>query len=243
MGSKVSNSQAKKEQILLRAASLSSRPEGIRCGRVTELMRDAVGCGASIEAEIFRAAYGDPKGQKYWETHFSEVVPIVSLADLLSVHLAVSGENIEDENMEEMQLSIVSALYYAINSLEILRPLGCDSGSIDPTVAARWLLSKPKREYFVPESLRQHLRSNQPRTIKHAKAMQARASLSHRKRGRKPMKLEQTKKAMMRDLQEGQFTADELEKMLEKDLTATYGVSRETARKARNEVMSVIARS
>jgi hypothetical protein len=160
--------------------------KGIRCGRVTELMRDAVGCGASIEAEIFRAAYGDPKGQKYWETHFSEVVPIVSLADLLSVHLAVSGENIEDENMEEMQLSIVSALYYAINSLEILRPLGCDSGSIDPTVAARWLLSKPKREYFVPESLRQHLRSNQPRTIKHAKAMQARASLSHRKRGRKP---------------------------------------------------------
>jgi hypothetical protein len=52
MGSKVSNSQAKKAQILLRAASLSSRPEGIRCGRVTELMRDAVAAGRVSKLKV-----------------------------------------------------------------------------------------------------------------------------------------------------------------------------------------------
>ena len=145
------NSQANKGRILLRAASLSSKPQGIRCARVTELMRDAVGCGASIETEIFRAAYGDPKGRKYWETHFSEAVPINSLADLLSVHLAVSAENIEDESIEETQSSIILALYHAINTYEILRALGCDSESISPTSAVHWLLSKPKREHLVPE--------------------------------------------------------------------------------------------
>ena len=55
------------------------------------------------------------------------------------------------------------------------------------------------------------------------------------------MKLEQTKKAMMRDFQRGLFTADKLREMLEKELAATYGVSRETARKARNDIMSEIA--
>ena len=241
MGRKVPDSQAKKEKILLRAASLSSKPEGIRCERVTELMHDAVGCGAGIEAEIFQAVYGDPGGRKYWETHFSEDLPIETFADLLSVHLAVSGENSEDENMEELRSSIVSALLHAINTWELFRPLGCDYGSVSPTAAAHWLLSKPKREHLVPETLRQFLRPKQHRAISKVQPLPGPVYLLPRKRGRRPKKLEQTKEAMMRDIRRGQLTANKLREMLEKELAATYGVSRETARKARDAVMSEIA--
>jgi DNA-binding GntR family transcriptional regulator len=43
---------------------------------------------------------------------------------------------------------------------------------------------------------------------------------------------------MRNDIQQGRLTVAELENMLEKDLAARYGVSRDTARKARNAVLS-----
>jgi hypothetical protein len=52
------------------------------------------------------------------------------------------------------------------------------------------------------------------------------------RRGRKPTKLEQVKQAMRRDLSQG----SELQNMREKELAAKYGVSRDTARKARDAV-------
>jgi hypothetical protein len=55
-----------------------------------------------------------------------------------------------------------------------------------------------------------------------------------RKRGRKPVKFERVKEAMRRDIAEGR----QLEDMLEKELAHIYGVSRDTARKARIAVLS-----
>ena len=43
---------------------------------------------------------------------------------------------------------------------------------------------------------------------------------------------------MRGDIQEGRQTAESLREMLEKDLETTYGVSRDTARKARTAVLS-----
>ena len=43
---------------------------------------------------------------------------------------------------------------------------------------------------------------------------------------------------MRNDIQHGRYTVAQLENMLEKDLEANYGVSRDTARKARNAVLS-----
>ena len=60
------------------------------------------------------------------------------------------------------------------------------------------------------------------------------------RRGRRAIKLDETKEKMRRDIQEGRETADTLKKMLEKDLAFAYGVSRDTARKARNAVLSEI---
>jgi DNA-binding GntR family transcriptional regulator len=46
---------------------------------------------------------------------------------------------------------------------------------------------------------------------------------------------------MRSDIQRGRRTVAELESMLEKNLSANYGVSRDTARKARTAVLSEFA--
>jgi hypothetical protein len=69
----------------------------------------------------------------------------------------------------------------------------------------------------------------------------AAATHSARPRGRKPKKREQVKEAMSEDIRRGQKTPDDLREMLEKGLADGYGVSRETARKARDAVLSEIS--
>ena len=59
-----------------------------------------------------------------------------------------------------------------------------------------------------------------------------------RPRGRKPKKLARVKEAMMEDIRRGRQSPNGLKNMLEKDLVASYGVSRDTARKARDAVLS-----
>ena len=59
-----------------------------------------------------------------------------------------------------------------------------------------------------------------------------------RKRGPQPRKFEQTKEVMRRDIREGLLTVPTLDAMLEKELKQRYGVSRDTARKARAEILS-----
>ena len=59
-----------------------------------------------------------------------------------------------------------------------------------------------------------------------------------RRRGARPKKFEQTKDALRNDIQQGRLTVPKLEEMLEKDLSTNYGVSRDTARRARNTVLS-----
>jgi hypothetical protein len=58
------------------------------------------------------------------------------------------------------------------------------------------------------------------------------------KRGPKPTKLKGVQEAMKRDIQTGKLTVDSLRAMREKQLAGPYGVSRDTARKARNAVLS-----
>jgi hypothetical protein len=59
-----------------------------------------------------------------------------------------------------------------------------------------------------------------------------------RPRGRKPKKLDQVKEAMREDDRSGQLTLAALRDMPEKNLAARYHVSRDTARKARDAVLS-----
>jgi hypothetical protein len=59
-----------------------------------------------------------------------------------------------------------------------------------------------------------------------------------RKRGRRPTKRARAMEAMRGDIRDGRQSASSLHAMLEKELAATYGVSRDTARKARSAVLS-----
>ena len=56
-------------------------------------------------------------------------------------------------------------------------------------------------------------------------------------RGRRRIKLERVKQAMSEDIQQGRIAASELENMLERQMEERYGVSRDTARKARKAVL------
>jgi hypothetical protein len=223
----------RKEQILARAAAVSSLQEGIRCERVQELMGDAAAYGINLEAEIFEHAYGERSGQKYWETHLSEILPIETLADLLSVHLAQSGLD-----MEETKSEIVSTLYSARDRLELFPGLEIRYGEVYPWEAVRLLLNKPKRAHLVPRSLCRHLQSRQRAAVDEATEPQRRVH-TPRKRGPKSGKLKHVKESMIRDLREGRQTAASLQDMPEKALAATYGCSRDTVRKARNDVLSL----
>jgi hypothetical protein len=68
-------------------------------------------------------------------------------------------------------------------------------------------------------------------------AVQA-AAPSVRERGPKRYKLDATIGAMRRQISEGKLTAVDLHDMKEKELESRYGVSRDTARKARRTVLS-----
>ena len=59
-----------------------------------------------------------------------------------------------------------------------------------------------------------------------------------RPRGRKPKKLDQAKQAMREEIRLGPLTPVALRDMPEKNLADRYGVSRDTARKARDAVLS-----
>jgi hypothetical protein len=61
---------------------------------------------------------------------------------------------------------------------------------------------------------------------------------SARPRGRRPKKLDRAKEAMREDIRLGQLTAVALRDMTEENLAFRYHVSRDTARKARDAVLS-----
>jgi len=171
---KTSNEQANelalKQQFLDRAKALSKLPEVFRCPQVTLLIAESVAFGVRAKAEIFDAAYGDAGGRKYWDTYLSEAISVYSLAYALSVHLA---EGVEQ--LELARIAIVRAFRDAAHAGERwftgeTTPLlavedgqtnfeGLGKVKVHPRAAVEWLLSKPKREHLVPESLRRFLQS------------------------------------------------------------------------------------
>ena len=164
------NQLALKQRFLDRAKALSNLAEVFRCPQVTLLICETVAFGVRAEAEIFQAAYGDPGGRKYWDAHLSEPMPVYSLAHVLSAHVA---ENVEQ--LEMAKIAIIRAFRDAAEAGERwftgdTSPLlamehgqtnfeGLGKLKVHPRDAVEWLLSKPKREHLVPDSLRRFLQS------------------------------------------------------------------------------------
>jgi hypothetical protein len=152
---------ALKQRFLDRAKALSNLAEVARCPQVTLLICETVAFGVRAEAEIFQAAYGDPRGRKYWDAHLSEAIPVYSLAHVLSAHLAEKVEQLEmariaiirafrdaaeaGERWFTGDTSSLLAMEYGQTNFENLGKL-----KVHPRAAVEWLLSKPKREHLVP---------------------------------------------------------------------------------------------
>ena len=153
-----------KQRFVDRARALSKEPEIFRSTLMTALITELVGLGVPAEAEYFEAAYGDPAGRDYWKAHLSEPMRVGAFAYLLSVHLPL-----KPEQLEATKIAITLALRDAaaagerlfvgdISPLLALENPECDFSVLinvkaRPRAAVDWLLSKPKREHLVPDSL------------------------------------------------------------------------------------------
>jgi hypothetical protein len=161
---------AAKQRFLEQAKALSELSRSTRYRAVTQLISDAVAFDIRDEAEIFRAAYGDPSGNDYWEDYLSVAIPVLLIANVLSAHLS---KNIEDR--ENRQFAILRALRGAaeagepwfVGSTEPIlvveefgqTPEGLSKVRVQPRAAVEWLLGKRIFEQFVPESLQLFLQN------------------------------------------------------------------------------------
>jgi len=165
-----SNEPALKQQFLDRAKALSKQPEAFRCPQVTQLLCDMLALGVRDEGEIFQTVYGDPGGREYWGAHLSEPIGAYSLAHILSVHVAESAQQLESARIAIIRAFRDAAAagedWFVGNTSPLLAVEDGQTNfaeltklKVHPRAAVEWLLSKPKREYFVPGSLRIFLES------------------------------------------------------------------------------------
>jgi hypothetical protein len=165
-----SNEPALKQQFLVRAKAMSELPEVFRCQRVTQLLCDMLALGVRDEAEIFQAVYGDPGGREYWSAHLSEPIRVYKLAHILSIHVAESAQQLELARIAIMRAFRDAAAagedWFVGNTSPLLAVEDGQTNfaelaklKVHPWAAVEWLLSKPKREYLVPGSLRIFLES------------------------------------------------------------------------------------
>jgi hypothetical protein len=170
MRAAMSGDPAVKQRFLEQARSLSERPKFVRYRAVAQLICDALAFGIRDEAEIFRAAYGDPSGSDYWEAYLSVAIPVFSLANVLSAH---SSKNIEE--LENRRFATLRAFRGAAEAGEswfvgITKPIlvveefgqapeGLSKVRVQPRAAVEWLLSKSIFEHLVPESLHRFLQN------------------------------------------------------------------------------------
>jgi hypothetical protein len=157
-----------KRHFVDRAKSLAKLKEVYRSPQVTLLVSEALACGLRFEAEIFEAAYGDSVGQQYWKAQLSEPLPVYKLARVLAVHIAENAQQIElatSAIIMAFRDAAVAGEDYFVGDTQPLQNMEDGSSNfaalrktkIRPGAAVDWLLSKPKRECLVPESLRRFL--------------------------------------------------------------------------------------
>jgi hypothetical protein len=162
------DNQALKQRLLVQAKALYKKSEPVRAEAVTELFCNAAAFGVSAEADIFQAAYGDPNGREYWDSHLSEPISVHKLARILSAH--------QKESVPDMEHAILRAFRVAAEAREPwftgeTAPLLTMEDSptsfgelakvkVHPGAAVEWLLTKPMRAFLVPESLRRHLQAS-----------------------------------------------------------------------------------
>jgi prophage regulatory protein len=122
-----------------------------------------------------------------------------------------------------------------------IRRLKGDEGYCEPTGnparASAVIVDCPANTFSRDQSISasQHGRADDRRLLLKGNAAFVNTA---RRRGRRPIKFEAVKAVMRKAIDEKSLTVESLHNALEKQLAAEYGVSRDTARKARKAVLS-----
>jgi hypothetical protein len=250
------------EQLLAQARLTRNFAPVVQRDAVRKLVLESVWSGAFTPAEILEAAYDDPHGHRYWELWLFEALQIYQFAELLALDTAgTDGVRALDRYL----LQIFERLRAAVEAGETwfigdTSPLMTETWSslvlrnsalaVRPREAIAWMCQNPNARHLVPSTPAEIAGSivsvNSPADgsalpVSGSVAptgAQGRGAVARRRRGRRAIKFEQTKGKMRGDILEGRKTPETLNDMLEKHLSSSYGVSRDTARKARNEVLS-----
>jgi len=149
------NELALKQQFLDRAKALSKLPKVFRCPQVTLLIAESVAFGVRAKAEISDAAYGDTGRRKYWDTYLSEAKGVEQL-ELARIAIIRAFRDAAHAG-ERWFIGETAPLLAVEDGQTNFEGLG--KVKVHPRAAVEWLLSKPKREHLVPESLRSFLQS------------------------------------------------------------------------------------
>lgn len=252
----------RREQLLAQARLTRSFAPVVQRDAVRKLVLESVWSGACTPAEILEAAYDDPHGYRYWELWLFEPVQIYQFAELVALDTAgTDGVRALDRYLMEIFERLRAAAeagetWFIGDTSPLITETWSSSALRNSTLAVRpreaiaWMCQNPNARHLVPgtpaEIAGSTVSVNSPATasalpvwgsVAHTSA-QGRGAVAQRRRGRSAIKLEQTKEKMRQDILEGRKTAKTLSDMLEKHLSSSYGVSRDTARKARNEVLS-----
>jgi hypothetical protein len=252
----------RREQLLDQARLTRSFEPVAQRDAVRKLVRESVWLGACSPAQILEVAYGDLHGYRYWELWLHEPLQIYQFAELLALDSA--GAN-GMRALDRYLLQIFERLRAAAEAGETwfignTSPLITESWSsliwrnsalaVSPRQAIAWMCQNPNARHLVPGTLARIAASivslSSPALASESPTSRSRAltdargrdAVARRRPGPKPTKLQQTKKKMKQDILEGRETADTLNDMLEKHLSSNYDVSRDTARTARNQVLS-----
>ena len=205
------------------------RSEGLRQAFAEMALSMNRGNNVENADELAFAEFGYANSGEYWKDKLSEPMKPEIYVNLMSNHL---GQKLPSDI--EPSRSIMNAL-----------ELGRDTGEqwvleketwwVDPLAAAQWMLSLPLRRHLVPATLASFLRGDVPHRLRPALTL---VEHEPRKRGRRDVTLQRVVIAMKSLISEGIISKDELKNSTEKVLETKFGASRDTARKARNMVLS-----
>jgi hypothetical protein len=252
----------RREQLLVQAKLTRSFSPVAQRNAVRKLVLESVLSGAFTPTEILQAAYDDPHGGRYWELWLFEPLQIYEFAELLALD-AAGGDRVWAldryllEIFERLRAAAEAGETWFIGDTSLLFTETWSSLvvrnstlAVRPREAIAWMCRNPNARHLVPRTpakIAETAVSVDSLTTGSAfpgsgsivpPSTQARVAVAQRRRGPRATKLEQTMRKMRQDILEGRRTADALNHALEKELSSTYGVSRDTARKARKAVLS-----
>jgi hypothetical protein len=237
----------RREELLAQAKITQSFEPVAQRYAVHKLILESVLSRACTSVEILEAAYHDPQGHRYWEFWLFEPLPIYQFAELLALDIAATnGVSVLDRYLfqlfERLRAAAEAGETWFIGDTSPLitetwssLALHNSALAVRPREAIAWMCQNPNARHLVPGTPAQMAGS-----IGNPLPAARPAVADVRRRGPRATKLEQTKEKMRCDIREGRQTATTLNDILEKNLASSYGVSRETARKARNAVLSEI---